>query len=99
LKYEAGNPFSEKTIAEESLIVQDDAGIPNYEQKLILNIMMMIILQFLGFDDDAGPNFGGDSRPSRAPLIVCLDDMQHHDEMSWNLTNRVLKRIKRIFIM
>lgn len=67
--------------------------------------MLLLIRKFLtekdGVNDfDSGPNFGeGDDLKRTPPLIICLDDMQNHDEVSWNLTIKVLRNIRKIFVV
>lgn len=43
----------------------------------------------MSLDDDGGS----------PPMIICLDDMQLHDSLSWNLVNRVSAQLKKVFII
>lgn len=75
-------------------------------QKNIIRILMIILQEFLGekdplvdrinFKKGGAEEFSGNSGP---PLILCLDDMQLHDEISWNLINRVAIQLKKVFII
>ena len=33
------------------------------------------------------------------PLIICLDDLQDHDKLSWEVTNEALLKLKKVFII
>lgn len=75
------------------------------EQKIILNILFKILQNYL---EEFNMNLSSDSQimPSKkekeiysCPLLVVLEDMQDYDQMSWAFTKKILKKLKKVFII
>lgn len=78
-----------------------------HEQKIILNILFKILQNYL---EEFNMNQSSDSQimPSKkekdrelstCPLLVVLEDMQDFDQISWIFTKKVLKKLKKVFII
>lgn len=76
-----------------------------YEQRIVIKIFVAILQRFLGEkvtfrDKETGRNNRDVSiQDNLPPLILCFDDLQLHDELSWNLLMQVTKKLQKIFII
>ena len=52
-----------------------------------------------GLDTKLISQYKGDSNHIRPPLVIFLDDLQDHDELSWSLLSKVAANLKRVYIV
>jgi hypothetical protein len=81
--------------------VVDHEKFDEKEQKAVFSISIKILSAFL---EETGENKEKNNKdlPNTnqiAPLFVVLDDMQDYDVFSWTLIKKVMKKIRRIFII
>ena len=90
---------------EDSLVQRNETEAPQYEQRAIVKILVAILQRFLGekvtFRNKETAKSSKDQmiKENLPPLILCFDDLQQHDELSWNLLIQVCKKIQKIFII
>ena len=72
------------------------------EHKTMLNISLKILSAFLEENEnlkEKNNNKQDIITQQAAPLFIVLDDMQDYDPLSWALIKKVMKKIKRVFII
>ncbi len=72
------------------------------DQKTIIAISLRILATFLEEIIDNSKEKPPKDSPSSSqisPLFVILDDMQDYDTLSWTFIKKILKKLKRIFIV
>ena len=86
----------------------DFQRIDEKDQKIILSISIKLLSAFLEESSEGKEKPPKDKEkedkdslknPMVAPLFIILDDMQDYDTFSWTLLRKIMKKIRRIFII
>jgi len=97
------NPPNDGQFDESSFLQEETNHILPFEQKTIVTILTAMLQSFLGekvtFREGQPKEGSSTGKVAVAPLVICLDDLQEHDELSWNLLIQVTRKLQKVFII